>query len=144
MRKRIPVGGHAVGARHSAQRHNILIGAEVAHHAHAAHRQQNRESLPDLVVQTALADLLEVNRVGAAQNVERGFGHRAEHADPQTGTRKWVPSDDLLGQSELATDVAHLVLEKLTQRLDQLELHPRFESADIVVGLDRHGRTAPR
>ena len=55
-----------------------------------------------------------------------------------------MPADHLLGQAELAADVAHLVLEQLAQRLDELELHVRLEPADVVVRLDRRptGRRA--
>ena len=42
----------------------------------------------------------------------------------------------LLGQAELAAERAHLVLEELAQRLDQLELHALGQAADIVVRLD--------
>ena len=39
-------------------------------------------------------------------------------------------------QAELAAEHAHLVLEQLAQRLDQLQLHALGQAADIVVRLD--------
>jgi hypothetical protein len=47
-----------------------------------------------------------------------------------------------LGQAELAAEHAHLVLEQLAQRLDQLHVHALGQAADIVVRLDRHRRAA--
>src|SRR5690606_29980084 len=39
----------------------------------------------------------------------------------------------------LDTDLAHLVLEEIAQRLDELELHPLRKPADVVVRLDELG-----
>ena len=50
--------------------------------------------------------------------------------------------DERLGQPELAAELAHLVLEQLAQRLDQLHVHALGQAADIVVALDRHRRPA--
>src|SRR5882672_11988321 len=44
---------------------------------------------------------------------------------------------DLLGQPQLAPDLAHFVLEQLPQRLDQLPGQVRSQSADVVMRLDR-------
>ena len=41
--------------------------------------------------------------------------------------------DETLGQAELAAQGAHLVLEQLAQRLDQLEAHALGEAPDIVM-----------
>ena len=41
-----------------------------------------------------------------------------------------------LGHAQLAAQRAHLVLEQLAQRLDQLHAHPLRQAADIVVRLD--------
>ena len=45
--------------------------------------------------------------------------------------------DEVGRQAELAAERAHLVLEQLAQRLDQLHLHARRQAADIVMALDR-------
>ena len=47
-----------------------IVGAVVAHHADALHRQEHRKGLPDRVVEPGLADLVEIDRVGLAQDVE--------------------------------------------------------------------------
>ena len=55
-----------------------------------------------------------------------------------------MPADDRLRETELAADLAHLILEQLSQRLDEGELHVRLEPADVVMRLDRHRRAAMR
>ena len=55
-------------------------------------------------------------------------------ARPGPGER--LAPHDLLGQAELLADRAHLVLEQVAQRLDELEVHVVGEAADVVVRLD--------
>ena len=50
--------------------------------------------------------------------------------------------DDLVGQAQLGADLAHLVLEQRTQRLDQRELDVVRQPAHVVVALDRRGAGA--
>src|SRR5690606_28539369 len=47
-----------------------------------------------------------------------------------------VTPDHRLGQTERLADAADLVLEQETERLDEVELHIRWEAADVVVGLN--------
>ena len=70
----------------------------------------------------AVAELLEEDRVGLAQHLEPLARDLAEDAHREAGAGERVPPDDRLGQAELAAERAHLVLEQLAQRLDQLEL----------------------
>ena len=46
-----------------------------------------------------------------------------------------MPHDYSLGKPEFPADQPHLVLEKLTERFDQLQLHPFGQPPDIVMGL---------
>ena len=70
VRQRRPVRGHEVGGLHRAQRHHVLVGAAVAHHADRAHRQEHGEGLRGLVVPAArCAQLLDEDRVGALQQL---------------------------------------------------------------------------
>ena len=48
------------------------------------------------------------------------------------------------GRPELGADGAHLVLEQLAQRLDQVEVEVLRQPADVVVGLDRRRAVARR
>jgi hypothetical protein len=61
---------------HRAQRDDAVVGAPVAHHADGPHRQENRESLPDPVVEAGRADPVEMDRVGLFSRVARA-GERA-------------------------------------------------------------------
>ena len=48
----------------------------------------------------------------------------------------------MIRQSEFAPQRAHFILEKLTQRLDEFQIHALRQTADIVVRFDRHRRAA--
>ena len=50
--------------------------------------------------------------------------------------------DEVLRQPQLAPQRAHLVLEQLAQRLDQLQVHALGQAADVVVRLDGDRRPA--
>src|SRR5262249_25216339 len=63
----VEVGRHAVGRRDGAERHHVVVGAPVAHHADGLHRQDHRERLPDVVVEPGAADLLDEDLVGKPQ-----------------------------------------------------------------------------
>ena len=138
------VGGHAVGRGDGAQRADIVVGARVAHHADGAHRQQHGEGLPDRVVEPGLPDLVEIDGVGLAQDGELLLGDLAGNADGKAGAREGMAVDEGVRQAELAAERAHLVLEQLAQRLDQLELHALGQAADIVMRLDGGRRAAGR
>ena len=70
MGKGVIVRRHPVHAGHRAQGQRVVIGPPVAHHAHRLHRQDRGEGLPDLVVKPVLADLVDIDRIGAAQDVQ--------------------------------------------------------------------------
>ena len=91
----------------------MIVRAPVAHDADRLDRQQDGERLPDLIVQSRLADLLDVNGVDLAQEIEALLGDGSEHADREAGARKRVTPDDLLRQPQLASDQPDLVLEQL-------------------------------
>jgi hypothetical protein len=53
-----PVGGHAVRRADGPDGHDVVVGPLVPHDAHRADGQEDREGLPELVVETGLEDLL--------------------------------------------------------------------------------------
>src|SRR3984885_7096797 len=116
----IEVGGHAIDRGHRAQRTDRIVGASVAHHADCAHGQQHGEGLPDVVVEARLADLVEKDSVGLAENIEllAGDGPRAAHG--KTWPWKGMTADERVGQAKLTAENAHLILEQFAQRLDEL------------------------
>ena len=65
---------------------------------------------------------------------------RTARPGPGNGCRLTMPR----GRPELAAERAHLVLEELAQRLDQLKLHALGQAADVVVALDRRRRPLDR
>ena len=68
--------------------------------------------------------------------------HLARDADGEARPGERMAPDEMLGQAQLAAQRAHLVLEQLAQRLDQLQVHALGQAADVVVRLDGHRRPA--
>ena len=91
---------------------HVIVGAPVAHHANGAHGQQHGERLPDHVVQSRLADLIDVDRIRIAQDVEFFGGDLAGAADREPGAREWMAADEHVGQAQFLAECAHLVLEQ--------------------------------
>jgi hypothetical protein len=81
-------------------------------------------------------------RDGLAQDIQAFGRDLAGDPDGKAGPRERVAADHLRGQSQLAAEDTNLVLEQLAQRLDQLELHPIRQPADIMVRLDRDAGSA--
>jgi hypothetical protein len=93
MLEGVVVGGHAVDRGHGAQRTDVVVGAPVAHHADGAHRQEHGEGLPDRVVEAVVADLVEIDGIGLAQDRELFAGDLAGAADGEAGPGKgWRPT----------------------------------------------------
>src|SRR5450631_3093024 len=136
--ERIKIRGHAVGRGHRAQADDVFVGAAVAHHADGLHRQQHGKRLPDLVVEAGFSNLIDIDGVGVAQDVEFFRGDLAGAADGEAGSWERMAADEDFRQAEFAAEHAHLVLEQFAQRLDQLHVHARGQAADIVVRLDRY------
>src|SRR5438094_1881131 len=131
-----PVGGHAVGGMHGPDRHHVLVRALVTHHADRLDRQEDREGLPELLVELRAANLLLDDGVGAAHDREPLPVDRPDHADGEPRARERMAADDLLGHAEHAPEAPHLVLEELAERLEELEPHPFGQAADVVMALD--------
>src|SRR6267143_2721766 len=136
VRESRPVRGHPVEALHRAQHAGRFVGALVAHHAHAAHRQEHRERLPEPLPQPGVGDLLLYDGVGLAHDLQAVLGDLAEDPDGEAGPGERLARDDRLGQAQLAPERAHLVLEQLAERLDQLHAHPLRQPPHVVVALD--------
>ncbi len=87
-----------------AQGQHVIVGAAVAHDADGAHGQQHGKGLPDGVVEAGLADLVEVDGVGLAKNVELLARDLAGNADAEAGAWERMAADEGLGQSQLAAE----------------------------------------
>src|SRR5881396_617606 len=139
-----PIGRHAVGRGDGADGDHVLVGALVAHDADRLDRQEDGERLPEVAVEAGRADLLLDDRVRPAQDREPLGIDGADDAHGEPGARERLAGDDLLGDAQHAPQVAHLVLEQLAQRLEQLEAHALGKTAHVVVALDGGGRAAHR
>ena len=82
------------------------------------------------------AQLLDEDRVGAAQQVREFLAHLAEDAHPEAGAGEGMAVHHLARQAEFDAEAAHLVLEQLAQRLDELQVHLLGQATNVVVGLD--------
>ena len=109
------IGGHAVGRGDGAKRADEIVGPGVAHDADGLDRQKHGEGLPDGVVEAVVADFVEVDGVGAAQDFDLFRRHLAGDPDRQPRPRERVAADHLVGQAEFAAELADLVLEQLAQ-----------------------------
>src|SRR5262249_47539617 len=58
-----PIGGHRVLAHHRAERHDLGVGAKVAHYADCPHRHQDGECLPHGPAESGGLNLLLDNGV---------------------------------------------------------------------------------
>ena len=79
--ERVIVGSHAVGRGNGAERADMVVGAVIAHHADGADREQNREGLPDRIIEARIADLLEIDGIRLAEDVATFPGDFARNAD---------------------------------------------------------------
>src|SRR6185437_12109872 len=111
VRKGIVIGGHAVGRSHGPERADMIVTARVAHHADGLDRQQHGKGLPDRVIKTGVADFLEIDRVGLAQDVEHFARDLARNADGEAGAREGMALHHVIRQAQLAAQFAHFVLE---------------------------------
>ena len=82
------IGGHAVGRGDGAKRADEIVGPGVAHDADGLDRQKHGEGLPDGVVEAVVADFVEVDGVGAAQDFDLFRRHLAGDPDRQPRPRR--------------------------------------------------------
>ena len=136
-----PVGGHEVFGGDCADRDHFVVGAEVAHHPDALHGQQHGERLLHLPVQPGFAQLFDHDGVGLPEHAQAVGPHfaQAPHGEPRTG--EGVPPDHFIGESQFVTEGPDLVLEQITERLDQFEAQFLGQPSHVVVVLD--GRRRP-
>ena len=133
MTERIAVRRHTVAGGHRPQRADIFIGPRITHHTNGAHRQQHGKGLPDLVIQTRLANGIQIHCIRSPQDIQLFRGDFARHTDGKAGARERVPSDQAFGKTQLAPKFAHFILEQLTQRLwSSSLLHEQAEVLELL------------
>jgi hypothetical protein len=139
-----PVGSHEVLRLDRPQADNLLVSPPVTLNTNRLDRQQRRERLSDLVVETGLADLLDEDLVGVLGDLDLLAGDGTEDTDGESRSGEGVTADEVSGDVEETTEGADFVLEELTKGLDELELHVVEETTDVVVRLDRCRGTLER
>ena len=80
-----------------------------------------------------LVQLLAHDRVGVLQDLELLGAHRADDANRQAGARERLTVHDVLGQAQRQAQFAHLVLEKVVERLDEIEVHALGERDKVCL-----------
>ena len=145
VRQPRPVGRHEVVRLHRPQGDHVLVGPAVAHHADRLHRQQHRERLRRLAVPARLL----AAPPGRSRRPAQERRSRSSVTSPRQRTARPGPGNGcrqttVLRQAQLQAELAHLVLEQVAQRLDQLEAEFRRQPADVVVRLDRRRRPVRR
>src|SRR6478672_10123029 len=133
--ERINVRGHAIERGDRTKAANIFVGAVIAHDSDRSHGKQHRERLPDRIIEASVADLLEIDGVRLAQDVAFFLRDLSRTADRETRSREWMAAHESVGKTELTTQLPHLILEQLAQRLDELHVHALGQAADVVVTL---------
>ena len=123
MGERVVIGGHTIDRSDRTQRAGKVIGPVVAHDPNGAHWQDRHEGLPDFVVEPVLADLVDIDRVRLAQDVELFAGDFTWATDRKAGARERVTSDKRCGQAKFNAQGAHFVFEEFAQGFDQFEAH---------------------
>src|SRR4051812_47864957 len=115
----------------------MIVSPAVALNTNALDRQENREGLPDLVVDAFVVKRLDEDLVDLAENLKPLGRDLADNPDRKPRSRKGVPLEKSLGHFQMTTHRPDLVLEKLAKRLDQAKWQPLGKPAYIVVRLDR-------
>ena len=115
----------------------MTVGAAVTLDAHGTNvGEQDDRALPDLLIQAGRRKLLASNQVCGAQDIQALARHLADNTNAETGARERLTVHQVVGQTQLAADRAHLILEEGAQGLDQLEGHVLRQAAHVVVALN--------
>lgn len=104
-----PIGRHKVIRRDRPQRNHLIVRPLVSRDSDRLDRQQRRERLRDLVVQTSGSDLLDVDGVGLLEEGDLLSVDRSQDSDRETGSGEGVSADEVGGDAEETTEGSDLV-----------------------------------
>lgn len=127
-----PIGGHVVGGLDGTEGDDLVVDTLVTHDTDGADREEGSEGLGDLAVETGGLNLLDEDVVGLAGNVDLFWGYLTEDTDGNSWSWEGVAPDEILWNAEVGTEDADLILEELTERLNELEVHVLEETTNIL------------
>ena len=95
--------------RQDARRTHLLVCPRIAHDADSFDRQQDTESLRNLVVQPRLSDLLDVDPVGFLQDGNLLAVDGSKNADCESWSGEGMPANEVGWDIEQASECSDLV-----------------------------------
>ena len=123
MGKGVVVGGHSVHGSDGTQCAGIVVGASIPHDANRTHGQDRDEGLPDFIVKTMFADLVDIDRICLAQDIQFCACDFPRAADRKAWPWKRVASNKAFRETKLAPQGAHFIFKEFAQRLDEFQAH---------------------
>ena len=132
-----PIRRHGIHGRDGADGDDVFICTVIPHDPDRRGIGDDREVLPNALVQPRLGDLVAQDVVGVAERFEFFARHLAHDANGKPRTGEGLTHDHFAGQTEFETDLAHFVLEEVAERLDDfVEIDDGRKPADVVMALD--------
>ena len=108
-----PVGRHRIVTCHGSDDDRMTVRALVTHHPDRADvGGEDGEALPDVALQAGGDDLAAHDGIGLLQHGDPLTCHLAEDPHRQARPGERLPPHHRLGQAELESETAHLVLEQ--------------------------------
>ena len=86
-----------------------------------------------------VAQFLNKDRIGLAQQVGVFLLHLAQNPHAQAGAGERVAVDHVVGQAQGHAQLAHFVLEQVAQRFQQLQAQLFRQAAHVVVAFNDDG-----
>src|SRR5687768_901445 len=128
-----PVGCHAIGAAHCAQRHRVLVSAFVSHYANAVYGKENSAGLPHRIIKIMSLQPVYENGVHFLDDAYFLLRDLTKNADCEPWSRKRMTIKDVLVEPQLSSNTSYLVLEKTAQRLHNFQVHKVRQSSYVVM-----------
>lgn len=89
---------------------NLLVSPGVSHDPHCLHRQEHGERLTNLVVETGVANFIDVDLVSLLEDFDLFASDRTQNADGKAGAGKWVALDEVVRDGQQTTERSNLIL----------------------------------
>src|SRR5690625_6871379 len=80
-----PVGCHSIHANYCTDCCRKLIGALISHHSNRLNRQQNCQSLPDIIIYFIFTQCTDEDVISLPEQFETLFRDRPHYPDPEPG-----------------------------------------------------------